>query len=644
MVNQNSWLYGAVAWGNNSSEWDTRYSDMDRVVEEHQAWLASNTPSLWAFLRKQKPPHSRPTALLAVPRPTSLPACFDDLLDSLLDQPVDSRFAIKGKLVSDERQQLALLAHMKTWAMEQSSTDPLLVLYKDWTYLPKKQVCIQLPKASETTYKFLRLPVLTLDGVEALEQCFSRDTDFRPCRVDSCLLQTELLQGKSLTSADILREQKWENDQQACLSMHTLFTSQREDIEKKALKDLYRLHREAQVPIALCQAVGCAFDRDSHNSLVSLWKVRLRNLESDLTRVFPEVNLGSNHQLSHALTRHLEQLGETETLRKWPKTSTKLLKTSVNTFKTYRSIPSLTSLLDLLITYRSLSKADSTFGSSFQTHLRSSRLHSKYKLNGCITGRLSSSDPNLQNIPRTVEFRRLFSTSPGFVLVIGDFSQVELRIAAVLARDQGMMGCYRDREDLHTLTACMILGIDRSTVTAEQRHLAKAVNFGILYGQGPRGLAKYCKANYEVTIKEDEARQYIAKFHSQFQGLASWQGQVLASSTAATPLGRVRSFTGYSDNEKLNMPIQGGAAEVMLLALVYCHRAVRKLGAIIVNIVHDELVIETPEAQAQACVQTVKAAMNQAFADYCQHLEVLENWDVADVQVGQDWSCKLSHH
>lgn len=623
---------------------NTRYSDMDRVVEEHQAWLASNTPNLWVFLRKQKPPHSRPTALLSVPRPVSVPASFDDLLDSLLDQPLDCGFAIKGKIVSNERQQLTLLAHIKTWAMRQPATDPLLVIYKDWAYLPKKQVCIQFPKASETTYRYLRLPVLTLDGVEALEQCFSRDTDFRPGRIDSCLLQTEILQGKSLTAADILREQKWENDLQTCISMAAFFTSQREEIDKKALKDLYRLHREAQEPIALCQAVGCAFDCDSHNSLISLWKIRLRNLESDLTRIFPKVNIGSNHQLSHALTRHLEQQGETEILQKWPKTSTKLLKTSVSIFKTYRSIPSLTPLLDLLITYRSLLKADSTFGSSFQTHLRSSRLHSKYKLNGCITGRLTSSDPNLQNIPRTVEYRRLFNTSPGFVLVIGDFSQVELRVAAVLARDQVMMECYRNREDLHTLTACTILGIGKNTVSAEQRHLAKAVNFGILYGQGARGLAKYCKANYEVTIKEDEARQYIAKFHSQFQGLSSWQAQVLASSTTATPLGRVRGFTGYSDNEKLNMPIQGGAAEVMLLALVYSHRAVRKLGAVIVNIVHDELVIETPEAQAQACVQAVKAAMNQAFADYCQRLDVLENWDVADVQMGQDWSCKLSHH
>jgi DNA polymerase I-like protein with 3'-5' exonuclease and polymerase domains len=105
----------------------------------------------------------------------------------------------------------------------------------------------------------------------------------------------------------------------------------------------------------------------------------------------------------------------------------------------------------------------------------------------------------------------------------------------------------------------------------------------------------------------------------------------------------VRSFSGFSDNEKLNMPIQGGAAEVMLIALVYCHRAVRKLGAVIVNIVHDELVIETPEAQAQSCVQAVRTAMNKAFADYCESLEVLENWEVAEVQTGAEWSCKLSH-
>lgn len=618
---------------------------MDKVIEEHQAWLASNTPSLWAFIHKQKPPHSRPISLpAALPRPVSAPAnSLDDLIDSLIDQSTDTRIAIAAKTVSNERQQLALLTHLKVWAMTQSTQEPLMVLYKDWLYLPKKQVCIQLFKGSETTHRFLRLPVLTLDGVEVLEQCFSKDTGFRPGRIDSCLLQTELLQGKSLTSADIIREKKWENDLQICYSMAALFASQREEIDKKGIKSLYSLHREAQEPIALCQAVGCAFDCDAHNSLISMWKIRLRNLESELNQIFPDINIASNQQLSHALTRVLEQRGETDILRKWPKTLTKLLKTSISTFKTYRSIPSLTSILDLLITYRSLLKADSSFGTSFQTHIRSSRLHSRYKLNGCITGRLTSSDPNLQNIPRTVEYRRLFNTSPGFVLVIGDFSQIELRIAAVLARDQVMMECYRKGEDLHKLTACTILGIGENEVTAEQRHLAKAVNFGILYGQGPRGLAKYCKANYEVAIQKEEARRYIAKFHSKFQGLASWQEQVLTSATAATPLGRVRSFSGFSDNEKLNMPIQGGAAEVMLIALVYCHRAVRKLGAVIVNIVHDELVIETPEAQAQSCVQAVRTAMNKAFADYCESLEVLENWEVAEVQTGAEWSCKLSH-
>lgn len=615
---------------------------MEQTREEHEAWIAANAPTLWAYIRNQRPPQARP-----IPRSIpSLPVAtnsLSDLLTSMIDVGLDTRREVNIKKLGSEEQATVFVRLLTQSVVTHTNSDMRVVLYNDWVYLPWEKVCIQVNTGSQTAYKLLRLPVLTLDGVMMLEQGFTIDPGLRPGKVDSLLIQTELIQGKSLTPSDIISSQNWENDLEITLQTVVLFTSQQQEIDKKGLTDLYRLHREAQEPIALCQAMGCGFDCAAHSSLISLWKIRLQNIHSELNHTFPGINLASNHQLSSAMRHYLERCGEMETLAKWPKTNTKLLKTDIDTFKSYRNVASLTSVLDRLITYRSLLKADNTYGEALLKYVRESRLHSRFKLNGCVTGRLTSSEPNLQNIPRTVEFRRLFNTCPGYVLVIGDFSQIELRIAAVLSGDPVMLSCYRNKEDLHQLTACALLGIQKNQVTGEQRHLAKAVNFGILYGQGPRGLAKYCKANYDVVISKEEARRYIDKFHAQFSVLTRWQSSVLSSPTASTPMGRMRTLQGFSDNEKLNLPIQGGAAEVMLLALVFCHRAIRKFGAVIVNIVHDELVIETPQEHWSACVDAVTAAMKLAFKYYCEFLEVQEDWDVAEVHSGPDWSCKLSH-
>ena len=251
------------------------------------------------------------------------------------------------------------------------------------------------------------------------------------------------------------------------------------------------------------------------------------------------------------------------------------------------------------------------------------RIHGRFDPTGTATGRFSSKEPNLQNIGRG-ELRSCFVAPEGSNLVVADYSQIELRAAAAIAGETKMIEAYQRGEDLHKATAAVVLGKPADQVTKEDRQLAKAVNFGLLYGQSAKGLVKYAASSYGVTLSEDDAQKIRAKFFRTYGHLRQWHGESHLQaekgiSEVRTVIGRRRlipaeasaweSFTAL-----VNTPVQGGCADGMKRAILTLAQRLPQ-NARIISTVHDELIIETGAAEAEAVRQIVETAMVEAMRD-----------------------------
>ena len=287
-------------------------------------------------------------------------------------------------------------------------------------------------------------------------------------------------------------------------------------------------------------------------------------------------------------------------------------------------------VVDLVLEHRELSKLKSTYVDALQAALNSETgcVHTSYSQIGAVTGRLSSSDPNLQNIPiRTEEGRRLrhgFIAGKGNVLLSVDYSQIELRIVAHMAQDEGMLAAFRAGEDIHAATAAAIFGVKPDAVSKQMRRRAKSINFGLIYGMSVFGLTRYT----DLTLAEAET--FVKAYFQQFPGiknyldgirkLAAQQGYV------ETLLGRRRYFPALQskanvqvknreEREAINAPVQGTAADIMKIAMLNIPSALNQAGlkAKMLLQVHDELVFECPKSELKETARVVQEVMENAF-------------------------------
>ncbi len=305
-------------------------------------------------------------------------------------------------------------------------------------------------------------------------------------------------------------------------------------------------------------------------------------------------------------------------------------------------------ILEHLLEYRKLTKLKSTYVDALPllVHPRTGRVHTSYNQTGTVTGRLSSSDPNLQNIPiRTEEGRRIrraFIAAPGYQLLAADYSQIELRILAHVSGDEGLLSAFRRGEDVHTSTAATIFGVPLSEVTPEMRRVAKMINFGLSYGMSGYGLAQ------RTGLSQEEADRFIATYFSNYPGVRKYMDQTRREAAkqgyVETLLGRRRYFPEFqsgrqahaaarsrAEREAINMPIQGTAADIIKLAMIRLRRVLEEagLGARMILQVHDELVLEVPEDEVEAAVPLVREAMEGAL-----QLRIPLK---VDIKVGPNW-------
>jgi DNA polymerase I len=300
----------------------------------------------------------------------------------------------------------------------------------------------------------------------------------------------------------------------------------------------------------------------------------------------------------------------------------------------------------LLLEHRALSKLKSTYTDKLpqMVNPRTGRVHTTFAQATAVTGRLASSDPNLQNIPvRTEEgrgIRRAFVPEKGWRLLSADYSQIELRLLAHFSRDVGLMEAFHEGQDVHRATAARVFKVAPAAVTPDLRSRAKAVNFGVIYGMGPQRLAR------ETKVSMDEAKRFIDSYFETYPGVRAWlDGTIEAARTlgyVSTLLGRRRYLPEIHDadprvkaqaeNVAMNTPLQGTAADVIKLAMIHIDRRLteERWQARMLLQVHDELVFEAPPDEVERLTTMVKKEMSGA-AKLAVPL-------VVDVGVGDSWA------
>ena len=301
-------------------------------------------------------------------------------------------------------------------------------------------------------------------------------------------------------------------------------------------------------------------------------------------------------------------------------------------------------IVEEILEYRKLTKLKSTYADGLLKLIAADgKIHTNFHMTVTATGRLSSSEPNLQNIPvRTElgrEMRKMFVAAPGNVLVDADYSQIELRLLAHISGDETMQAAFRQGEDIHAVTASQVFGVPLEAVTSLQRSRAKAVNFGIVYGISAFSLAQ------DIGVFQNEAKAYIDAYLQHYSGVREYMKDIVEQAKGdgyvKTLFGRRRdlpelkssnfNLRSFGERVALNMPIQGTAADVIKLAMVNVHRRLKAEGlqAKLIMQVHDELIVECPEQETEAVGKILTEEMQNAVS-YSVPL-------TADAHSGRSW-------
>jgi DNA polymerase-1 len=390
--------------------------------------------------------------------------------------------------------------------------------------------------------------------------------------------------------------------------------------EQLALKrEMEKLYREIELPLASVLArmeqTGIRVETSQLSRLSARMDIEIQRLTEEIHGLAGHpFNVNSPQQLAKVL---FEEMNLPAPVRYG---KGRQISTSAEVLEELVEIHPIASKV---LEYRQLAKLKGTYVDALPQCISSKtdRLHTTFHQIGAATGRLSSSDPNLQNIPiRTElgrEIRAAFVPEPGWKMVVADYSQIELRLLAHFSGDPLLTESFQRGEDIHTRTACEVFGTTPAQVTAEMRRNAKAVNFGIVYGQTPFGLS------VQLGIPRQEAEHYIRNYFERYRGVRKYIDETIAevrrTGIARTMFGRERPIPdmqnrnpaarGFAERTAVNTPLQGTAADLIKIAMIRVDRELEDLKTRMLLQVHDELVLESPPEEAAQAAALVKRAM-----------------------------------
>jgi DNA polymerase I len=411
----------------------------------------------------------------------------------------------------------------------------------------------------------------------------------------------------------------------------------RKEVESQELANLYETIDLPLAPVlAAMERDGVRVDHKALDAMSKTMEREIRALEKTIWELANfEFNINSPQQLAEVL---FDKMGLTLGGRRRSKprsTASDVLE----------ELALLHELPRKVIEYREISKLKSTYVDALPKliHGETGRLHTSFSQTGTATGRLSSSDPNLQNIPVRSELgrqiRAAFAADPGYTLLSADYSQIELRILAHFSGDPVLVEAFQTGQDIHARTAQEVFGVGPMAQTAEHRRAAKAINFGIIYGQTPFGLAA------QLGIEQKEAAQFIAAYFARYRGVKEYLDRSLAEArkmgVTRTLLGRIRpvpeitstqfNLRNFAERTALNTPLQGTAADLIKLAMIEIAQQLpkQKFRAKMILQVHDELLFEAPHEEMDRLRVLVRAAM--------ENVHKLAVPLVVDLKEGPNW-------
>lgn len=411
-----------------------------------------------------------------------------------------------------------------------------------------------------------------------------------------------------------------------------------ETVKKKLIKEnLFNLYKEIEHPLIevlyFMEKRGVLFDREYMENLKSILTQKMKELEKSVFQIAEEnFNLNSPKQLSKILFEKLK-IKPVKKTKSGYSTDVEVLTTlALNGYK----------IAEYLLEYRKYSKLIGTFVDGIIKHMDTNgRVHTTFIQTGTATGRLSSSEPNLQNLPVSDEISKQIRKSviapKNHTLLWADYSQIELRVLAHLSQDEKLINAYREGKDIHRETASILFNVDFSSVDEKMRKVAKMVNFGIIYGMSPQGLSQ------RLGISINEAKEYIENYFSKFPSVREFIektiGEAYERGYVKTLFGRKRpvpelkaknsNIRNFGERAAFNAVIQGTAADIMKIAMIKLFNEFKNTDIYLTLQVHDEIVMEVPEKKIDSVKQTVKEIM-----------ESVTNLDIpltVDINTGKRW-------
>jgi DNA polymerase-1 len=412
-------------------------------------------------------------------------------------------------------------------------------------------------------------------------------------------------------------------------------------------KELRTVHNEALfydiemrlLPVLMdMEMTGIKIDKTFFKKMSLQMSEQIAQIEKEIFKeAGMEFNIKSPHQLGMVLFEKLQLPGQKKTAK------TKKYSTDVKVLKKLAAYPH--KIPKLALRYRTLTKLKSTYLDALikLADPNTGRIHTSYNQTVAATGRLSSSNPNLQNIPirgeEGREIRKGFVAGGGHFLMSADYSQVELRIFAHYSGDEAFIDAFQQNEDIHARTASEIMGQDIDAVTPEMRRIAKAINFGIIYGMGAYKLSE------ELGIDHKSAKSYIDTYYERYSGVARYRDDIMEKAReqgyVSTLFNRRRYLPNIHHREQriraeaermaINTPIQGTAADIIKMAMINIHDRMNRetFKSKMLLQVHDELVFEVPEDELNALRAMVKEEM--------EGVHKLKVPLVVDIHTGRNW-------
>ncbi len=416
------------------------------------------------------------------------------------------------------------------------------------------------------------------------------------------------------------------------------------NLKSEKMINIYEIFEKPLIKIlAFMEIEGVEIDSKFLKSLSSKFEKKIKKLEKEVFKISKkEFNIASPKQLGEIIYNDLKIAGLKKTKKGSFATSATVLEDLA--FKGHE-------FPKLILDWRQVSKLKNTYSDALPEHLNpnTKRVHTSFLLAATTTGRLASSDPNLQNIPIKSEdgkdIRKAFTAKKGHLLISADYNQIEMRILADLADVKELKKAFKNKEDIHSLTASQIFNIDIKKVNQDHRRKAKAINFGIIYGISQYGLAK------QINVSNYEAEEFLNSYFAKFPEIKVYMDNTIKfcrkSGYVNNIFGRRSHFNGINDKNfnvrnfqeraAINAPIQGSASEVMRLAMIRLDKKLseeKKSSSKMLLQIHDELIFEIPKKDEKVMIKLIEKEMTSvAESDYHSFSTPL----TVDINVGDNW-------